>query len=331
MPQLGELAPSIGRRLTRAVRRRAGARRAGHVAPQATEAWDWWLDAASGPRLRDVDAACAAGGPECFALFRGLDTDVWALLLTQLYTSYPNIRRLLPDMPDTALQTRWNGASGAALASQGAAFYRCLRARFRRFSPVSLDDATVLDFGCGWGRLTRFLARDVAPARLYGCDPSRDILDVCRITRVPATLARSDHRPDRVPFDVRFDLAFAFSVFTHLSEPAHEACLRALHAALRPGGILVATIRPPAYLDRCDAMQPLRTALAPGLEHPAYLFVPHAADPAHPQYDGGELSYGETVVTLRYVGERWAPRFELLATDLLLDDPFQVVLTLRRA
>jgi trans-aconitate methyltransferase len=86
-----------------------------------------------------------------------------------------------------------------------------------------------------WGRITRFLARDLRPGRLYGCDPVEDILDVCRRSGVPATLARSDFLPDRLPFEEQFDLVFAFSVFTHLSEAAHERCLRALHRAISPG------------------------------------------------------------------------------------------------
>ena len=139
----------------------------------------------------------------------------------------------------------------------------------------------MLDFGCGWGRLTRMLARDVPYERLCGCDPSEEILDVCRRDRVPARLARSAYMPDCVPFDGPFDLAFAFSVFTHLSEPAHERCLDALHAALAPGAILVVTVRPSAYLSRAPA---------------AYTFVPHPADASHPQYGGGEMHYGEAVV-----------------------------------
>ena len=36
-----------------------------------------------------------------------------------------------------------------------------------------------------------------------------------------------------------FDLAYSFSVFTHISEAAAEACLGALHRALNPGGLLI--------------------------------------------------------------------------------------------
>jgi hypothetical protein len=42
------------------------------------------------------------------------------------------------------------------------------------------------------------------------------------------------------------------------------------------------------------------------------------------------MTYGETVVTLPYVRERWAPLFELLDIDLLVGDLHQVMLTLRR-
>jgi hypothetical protein len=42
------------------------------------------------------------------------------------------------------------------------------------------------------------------------------------------------------------------------------------------------------------------------------------------------MTYGETVITLPYVRERWAPQFELLAADVAIADLFQVVLTLRR-
>ena len=95
----------------------------------------------------------------------------------------------------------------------------------------------MLDFGCGWGRLTRFLARDVTPDGICGCDTSEAILEVCREHGVPGRFARTDVRPEQLPFGTRFDLIFSFSVFTHISEDAHESCLRALHAAMRPGAL----------------------------------------------------------------------------------------------
>lgn len=295
---------------------------------------DSWLAHYHGERLAALDAECQSGAS--FAAFRDLDDAVWSLLLTQQYERYPHIRALLPDMPAPELQELWNGRSGIALAEQSAAFYLALRAAHARHGATALPEARVLDFGCGWGRLTRYLARDVQPGRLCGCDPVAGILDVCRASRVPATLALSDFRPERLPFDEPFDLAFAFSVFTHLSEPAHEHCLRALHGALRPGATLVVTVRPPAYLHYCELMHPHAAALGAdplaALQAPRYLFAAHAADPSHPQRGGAsEIDYGETVITLAYMRERWSEWFQLLRVGLLLDDPYQVVVTLRRS
>jgi hypothetical protein len=82
-------------------------------------------------------------------------------------------------------------------------------------------------------------------------------------------------------------------------------------------------------------MLPLRDSLGaakqPTLSDAAYLFMPHAAVPEHPQYnDQGQIDYGETVITMSYIRDRWLALFDLLEVNLLLTDPYQVMLTLRR-
>ena len=318
---------ALGRR-ARALRSRPVERPGGYQA--GLDSWLELFDDELGP----IEAACADAGADSFALFRDLDDDLWALLLTQEYDAYPNIRALLPSVPDPSLQELWNGTSGVALAAQSKVFYRKLRARYAAHSGRPLAESQVLDFGCGWARLTRYLARDVEPGRLYGCDPVEQILQVCRDSGVPATFAKSEFVPERLPFDAEFDLAFSFSVFTHISEAAHESCLRALHGSLRPGALLVVTVRPPDYLRFSPLMRSAVESLGPDraarLAEPRYLFVPHPAEPSHLQYEGGAMTYGETVITLPYVRERWAPLFHLLEVDVLVSDLYQLVLTLRR-
>ena len=107
----------------------------------SADRYDEWLELAAGDRLRAIEAACAAGGEaEPLARFRELDADVWALLLTQAYDGWPHIRALLPGVPARELQERWNGASGGALAAQGAAFYRRLGQRYAGHGPVPLTE-----------------------------------------------------------------------------------------------------------------------------------------------------------------------------------------------
>jgi SAM-dependent methyltransferase len=307
--------------------------RPGH-ASAAPVRYDSWLQTFWGTELERIDAACTGAGPEALALFRELDADLWALLLTREYDLYSGIKAQLPDVPDAALQETWNGTSGAPLAAQSLAFYEKLRRLYARHSELALERSRVLDFGCGWGRLMRLLARDVAPGALFGCDPTEPILDIARRTRVPGVLARCEFAPRRLPFEQQFELAYAFSVFTHLSERAHRASLQALHAAIVPGGLLVLTIRPPEYLRVCERLAPALESLGPWhderLDEPLYLFTPHPAQPFGVQAPGHEVTYGETVITPAYIREHWTKRFDLLEFDLLLGDPHQVVVTLRR-
>ncbi|MGI8558310.1 MAG: class I SAM-dependent methyltransferase, partial [Solirubrobacteraceae bacterium] len=225
----------------------------------------------------------------------------------------------------------WNGASGARLANQSKTFYDKVLARYAQHTGAALaPSARVLDYGCGWGRLTRYFARDVDPGNLHGCDPVQRILDVCTESRVPATFSHTPFVPHQLPYTEPFDLAYSFSVFTHISEQAGNACVRALHDALRPGGILVLTLRPPDYLHFSELMRPVLSGGEPNLAEPHYLFAAHPAEASHPQYAGGEMTYGESLITLAYVRERWGSMFELVDIDVLIGDLYQVMITLRR-
>ena len=193
---------------------------------------DPWLELFD-DRLGPLDAACAGAGPEAFALFRELD-DLWrTLLLSREYEGYSGILSLLPEMPDPAHQLTWTGAQGLDTLARAKPLYARIRAAFER-PRGGLERAAVLDFGCGWGRLTRCFARDVEPGFLFGCDPVPEILDVCRRDGGPREFALSEPAPERLPFERSFDLVFASSAFTHLSEAAHLACLRAIHEGLSP-------------------------------------------------------------------------------------------------
>jgi len=292
-----------------------------------------WLRPLFGGELDRIDAAVSGAGPEGYAAFRDLDDDVWALLLTKEYEGWPGIRSFLPDLPEPALQQMWNGASGPALAGQSVCFYRVLKQSQARHGSVPLEAARVLDFGCGWGRLTRLLARDVEPGNLYGCDPVDQILDVCRETGVPATLFRSDFLPDRLDVEAPLDLAFAFSVFTHVSERTARATFDAVIDALAPDGLFVFTVRPVAYLDLVPDLEAALAATGRGRESletdPVYLFLAHETED-HPQSDGEEMDYGESVIGLPWIRENWAARADLVDVNVMIGDIYQVAVTMRK-
>ena len=98
---------------------------------------DGWLRSLFAEELGAIETELGgAVGPESYALFRELDDDLWALLLTREYSSYPRILDLLPGVPEQQLQLNWNGASGLKLATQSRAFYRHVEGPARRRSDV---------------------------------------------------------------------------------------------------------------------------------------------------------------------------------------------------
>ena len=100
----------------------------------------------------------------------------------------------------------------------------------------------VLDFGCGCGRIARWLPELGDGAELHGCDPNPELADWCSSHLPELTVARSDERPPAPYPDDHFDLVCAFSIFTHLPVAAQDAWLEELHRILRPGGALIFTV-----------------------------------------------------------------------------------------
>ena len=99
-------------------------------------------------------------------------------------------------------------------------------------------DETVLDAGCGSGRVTRLLLERLPRGHVVAVDsaPSmvehaRQALDPARATVLQANLAE-------LVLDEPVDAAFSNAVFHWIGD--HDALFAHLHAALRPGGRLVA-------------------------------------------------------------------------------------------
>ena len=73
-------------------------------------------------------------------------------------------------------------------------------------------------------------------------------MNLSRSSRIPVHLEQSDTLPSSLPFtDTTFDLIYAFSIFTHLSEVAVRACLDSFRKSLSPEGLCIITIRPKEF------------------------------------------------------------------------------------
>ena len=96
-----------------------------------------------------------------------------------------------------------------------------------------------LDVGCGDGQVSVELARRVGrTGRVMGVDSDAQAIELAReaaeASEAPVTFVCCDIRELRET--EHFELAYARLVLSHLTDPA--AALRAMHVALRPGGVV---------------------------------------------------------------------------------------------
>jgi len=103
-------------------------------------------------------------------------------------------------------------------------------------------DAHVLDFGCGAGRMTRWLADQAPAAAIWGTDISAPHIVWCQRHLTPPMHFVTTTTLPHLPFeDHTFDFIYAGSVFSHLDDLA-DAWFLELRRIARPGGRLYITV-----------------------------------------------------------------------------------------
>jgi SAM-dependent methyltransferase len=104
----------------------------------------------------------------------------------------------------------------------------------------------ILDFGCGCGRVIRHYQALGGP-RLYGTDYNPQLVAWCRRNLPFAEFGVNGLHPPLTYANDTFDVACAFSVFTHLSESLQRSWLAELRRVIKRHGYLVLTTQGDAY------------------------------------------------------------------------------------
>ncbi len=96
----------------------------------------------------------------------------------------------------------------------------------------------LLDWGCGCGRLLRHWS-DLPRTRVAGCDINSTMVEWCN-RQLPFAEAATNELTPPLPYeDGTFDLVYAFSVMTHLSEDLQHAWIEECRRVLKPAGYLL--------------------------------------------------------------------------------------------
>ena len=116
---------------------------------------------------------------------------------------------------------------------------------------------TMLDFGCGCGRVIRNW-RSLHGVNIYGSDYNHELIAWCDENLDFAHFDSNDLAPPLSYENNKFDLIYALSVFTHLPEELQLTWLQELTRVLQPGGYLLVTTHGDHYLDMLSAQERTR-------------------------------------------------------------------------
>jgi len=118
---------------------------------------------------------------------------------------------------------------------------RDLQAAFEAVRDPGAEYGRWLDFGCGSGRVGRFVVELPFVRSICGTDVDEQAI---RWNRRHLRAGSFIHVPEgsALPLpDESFDVVFAVSVFSHLAEESQRRWLREVHRVLRGGGLFLAS------------------------------------------------------------------------------------------
>src|SRR5918995_620923 len=98
-------------------------------------------------------------------------------------------------------------------------------------------DETILDAGCGTGRLTKRLVERVPDGHVIGVDASSAMLERAR-EHLGDDFDLRQQDLTKLELDEKVDAVYSSAVFHWIQD--HEALFRSLHAAMKPGAVLEA-------------------------------------------------------------------------------------------
>ena len=288
----------------------------------------WWSATARSSREAWAEAVRQRRSPA--EVFASESDRRWLWLNTRGYRDEPLLRSLLPGVPDEEMQARFTGQMGENALHDAWKLYRFHKQTYARHSASGsfTRNTVVLEYGCGWGRIVRFFLKDLGPGNLWGIDCDPAVLEVCRRTNRWSTFVDVDVMPPTSLPDDHFDLVYAYSVFSHLSEESHDRWLDEFRRILRRDGILIVSTRARSFIETCAWLRSPAGANAPpshSVSGGAFLDTAGAlAD-----YDAGGYCFsyrtpddpphfGESCIPRAYIERHWTDRFDLLE---FVEDP----------
>lgn len=238
--------------------------------------------------------------------------DEWFSAVCESYLNPPIIvdGKLLPKFPADQIQINTTGQAGVPTLKEAFIFYQdCINSFAMSGHPIKPSDK-LLDFGIGWGRISRFFLREMPIQNIYGLDVMQEFIDICTDTFGTQNFSvTTPFPPTKIPNE-KFNFIVGYSVFSHLSEEACAKWMEEFHRILAPGGMVALTTRGRPFFDYCESLK--------DKGHRGYLNALGSMfediDAMRAKYDKGEVVHsnkdgvnGGGAMTADFYGETFIP------------------------
>lgn len=229
----------------------------------------------------------------------------------------------MPQFPPEQLQVDTTGLGGAAALAQAAAFYADLIDTAERLGHPLGEESQILDFGSGWGRITRFFLRDTRRDNIIGLEVDPGFVDISNRLFGGANFQVCNPQPPTPFANGSFDVVSAYSVFSHLSEETSRQWVTEFARLLKPGGLFIFTTRNEAFLDTCRQLslmgnlnhhQSILAGMFDNWEDARWKF--RSGEFLHRGLGGGGVRdasyYGESFIPRAYIEREYGKDFEIV-------------------
>jgi SAM-dependent methyltransferase len=283
-----------------------------------------------------------------YTAFKQLSDDQWRAVLLQTVHQRAVDGVELPGFPDEDTQVGFTSHKNEAALVEALAFFDIVKRAGSQYGLGWAADTRLVDFGSGWGRITRTFLKDIAPHNLFGIEINPEVLATCRRLMPYGEFQPCDIGEPLAHADNSVDVVTAFSVFSHLSEENHRHWIDEFHRILRPGGVAVFTTLSREFLHRCHGAlesapgddlfaRQVRALVERGAikgltgsfhEFPRdeFFYLPTGGGIAGTE----EANYGWAIIPLAYAQRHWADRFEICEFADPMSPLDQAVFALRK-
>lgn len=231
----------------------------------------------------------------------------------------------LPPLASQDLQRKLHGITGVAAMTEALDFRSVVLGNIPTLPPA----ASLLDFGCGWGRHIRAFLKDFTSDRICGVDIDPHNLEICRRLLPDIGFIQSAEAQSLALPSASFDLIISFSVFSHINEHSAAFWLNEIARLLKPDGHAVVTSWGRALFAVAD-----RIAAAGGRTNHAWERNISRAFPDLPtakeRYARGEFVFGRhgstdaaldpDVYGLSLMSRKWIDRLGTVKVEKMIED-----------